>query len=217
MSHTPTQRALAVAIAAREEATKKLEKYRHKWAEVEQAEYAADQNAAAAHAALVDATATRIKTGTDDTEAAKVAYGAAVATASLAEVEKLATDRVKKEAAVEVDLATKAALRAAIDVARQVAADHEPHLRACADAYGKALGKYKGLVRFARAASNDLKMPADPVADLNSNAPLKGDLDKLVNDNEQLFFTELSLLDVKLGAARDVIFRVGMTKIAGNP
>lgn len=204
MSHTPAQRALAVAIAQREKARTDLELYIQRLSALELAEQEAEQAEADTQAALMEATATKIRTGTDTTNTARTAYQSAVTAVAVAEVEHAAAEQVVTEQKAELDRAEKAASRAAVEVAKQVAAEHEPALIAAARAYGAALAKHRALIRFSRKASADSGLIADPISDWsNSNNPLKLKAEQLINSAEVDGLSEQHMLDAKLngGAA----------------
>jgi hypothetical protein len=74
-------------------------------------------------------------------------------------------------------------------------------LIAAASAFGQSLAKRRALIRFARAASADSGLVADPVADLNSSNPLKVKVDAMISgaDFEPVGLSEQAVLDEELG------------------
>jgi hypothetical protein len=201
--HTPEQKALAVLIAKREAARAQLDRYKASVHVLADAEETARKAEGAAQANLQEAAVNKIKTGTDTTVNARAVYDAAMRALQAAETEHAAGKRVVLEAAHELDQLTKEVHRQCVEVAKSIAAHDEPNLVAAARAYGEALHRHRSLISFARAASADSGLVADPVADLNSNNPLKLQIDTLIagTDLQPVGLTESSMLDAKLSEA----------------
>lgn len=195
------QQTLAIAIAKRDAAKATLERFRQSVASLAQAEQTASKGESDARALLENATMAKVRGDGDTTANARAVYHTAMADLAVAETEHAAGKRVVAEAEHELEQLTKASHRAAVDVAKAIAAAEEPALILAARRYGNALARHKSLIRFARAASADAGTVSDPIADLNSNNPLKLQLDALTNPqviDSSFAVTEASLLDAKV-------------------
>jgi hypothetical protein len=206
MSHTPEQKALSIAIAKRDAAKASLERFRQSVAALAAAEQTATKAEAEARAQLEAAIVAKVKgNGEPDTTAsARNVYQLAMADLAVAETEHAAGERVVTEAERDLEQLSKAAHRAAVEVAKAVAAHEQPRLVAAARAYGQALHRHKALIRFARAASADSGLIADPIADIqNANNPLKLQIDALTSGTEldPLRLTESEMLEAKIGGS----------------